>query len=614
MTNLEAALDYLKEGFRVFPVKLDKTPYTQHGLKDATQLQVAVKEYWAWWPNAGIGLVTDGMVVLDFDKKSGGAESYKAMVAKFGALPKTRTHRTGGGGLHYIYRNPNGSNIRNTAGLAGYAGVDLRANGGYIVAPPSKHISGKCYEVFDPAPIIPAPSWLVDLIKQQRGTSLAIPSDGEPIPEGHRNATLASMAGSMRRKGMTSEEIEAALLVINRRCNPPLDPKAVSRIASSVARYQPNDSIMSSNVSRMSDLTVTGSDASIELLEKSVESVESVDGVEKVLKSVEIDKSNVINAAAYTKLARQVDQWLTLHAGETFDLDIICRQMGIANAVARNYVTRKLSYELKHERVDKHNRLYTAIIRSEKKIDWTNALTTDLFPIKWPYAVDPDDESTFGFDGHVDISPGDIIVLAGVSNMGKTAWCLNLLWENMDTHACTLMGNEYTPGKFKRRVAKMDWKNPLLEDGTPKFELIEKREGWKYAIRPDNINIIDWINLNDCFYQIGSIIEGIQSKLRKGIAVICLQKDSSKALGLGGGFSEHLASLYLAIDFERCTVRKAKEWHGKNPNGKMYGFKIYDGVKFGHIHEVKLCFKCKGTGIIMGSQCGICLGQGSVDI
>ena len=59
-TMMQAALNYIAEGFRVFPVKPDKKPHNEHGLKEATQLQIGVKSYWTKWPDAGIGIVTDG--------------------------------------------------------------------------------------------------------------------------------------------------------------------------------------------------------------------------------------------------------------------------------------------------------------------------------------------------------------------------------------------------------------------------------------------------------------------------------------------------------------------------------------------------------------------------
>jgi len=250
---LDAALLYIGHGFKVFPVKPDKKPLTPHGLKDATQTKAGVREYWTRWPNAGIALVTDGLMVLDFDAKNGGLESKAMMEAKFGSLPCTKTHRTGGGGEHWIYRNPNGADIRNTVTFAEYRGVDLRANGGYIVVPPSSHQSGGRYEIIDDSEIATAPSWLMDLATEKRTKmQKMVSSDSQLIPEGQRNAKLASLAGTMRRRGMSHEAIEAALLEVNRQqCSPPLSDDEIIRIARSITRYEPEYS------SRQAETVVT---------------------------------------------------------------------------------------------------------------------------------------------------------------------------------------------------------------------------------------------------------------------------------------------------------------------------------------------------------------------
>jgi len=88
---IQAALSYVAQGFKIFPVKPDKKPLTPHGLKDATQTQSGVREYWTRWPDAGIALVTDGLMVLDFDAKNRGLESKVDMETKYGSLPRTRT-------------------------------------------------------------------------------------------------------------------------------------------------------------------------------------------------------------------------------------------------------------------------------------------------------------------------------------------------------------------------------------------------------------------------------------------------------------------------------------------------------------------------------------------
>jgi len=241
---IKAALSYIEQGFKVFPVKPDKKPLTPHGFKDATKAESRAREYWTRWPDAGIALVSDGLLVLDFDVKNDGLKSKAAIEARYGLLPRTRTHRTGGGGEHWIYRNPNGANVRSTVSFVGYPGVDLRANGGYIVVPPSPHESGRRYEVLDDNEIAPAPDWLINLATKKRIEARRTSSRIELIPEGKRNSRLTSVAGSMRRQGMSRESIEAALQDVNQRqCSPPLPDDEVTRIAQSVTRYAPELSL-----------------------------------------------------------------------------------------------------------------------------------------------------------------------------------------------------------------------------------------------------------------------------------------------------------------------------------------------------------------------------------
>ncbi len=242
MNMMDAALSYVAEGFSVFPVKLDKKPLTEHGLKDATQLQIRVKDFWTQHPDASIGLLTDGLIVIDFDAKSGGKKSKEEIEVKYGKLPRTRTHRTGGGGLHYLYRNPNGSKVGNTVKLGGYVGVDLRANGGYIVVPPSPHPSGKKYEVLDAGDVMVAPDWIMELTKVKAIQILE--TNEQPLTAGQRNATFASLAGYMRKRGISQEALESALLTINQiQSNPPLSESEVRIIAKSIARYNPDGTL-----------------------------------------------------------------------------------------------------------------------------------------------------------------------------------------------------------------------------------------------------------------------------------------------------------------------------------------------------------------------------------
>ncbi|MBI2859183.1 MAG: bifunctional DNA primase/polymerase [Chloroflexi bacterium] len=260
-TMLDAALALVDEGFKVFPCcwptpdgkcgcghtpphidnNIGKAPVGRNGFKDATQLQIRVREFWTKYPLANIGVQTEGLIVPDIDARSGGFESKQALIAKFGPLPRTRVNRTGGGGEHWLYaaRDRSASLVKT---LPGFPGIDVKGKGGYILGPGSLHVSGNRYEVIDDAPIAVAPEWLDALSVRANPAPVAATGGnghGEPIPSGQRDNTLASLAGSMRRRGMTSEEIFPALVAVNQRVVPPMDEADIRRIAESIGRYEP---------------------------------------------------------------------------------------------------------------------------------------------------------------------------------------------------------------------------------------------------------------------------------------------------------------------------------------------------------------------------------------
>jgi len=248
-TMLNAALKLASQGFKVFPlIPRGKKPFPgSNGFKDATQMQARVREFWTEHPDANIGLRCDGLLVLDFDGKAG-IESKRELEAKYGKLC-TWGVRTGGGtseepkeqGEQRIYRVPTDLNIRPGAGKYGYPNMDIRANDSYILALPS--ITRLPYETIDDSPIANAPAWVIELaMKPQR--HVEVMSDGEPIPKGQRNATLTSLAGTMRRRAMPETAILAALQEVNKsQCQPPLPEYDVRKVARSIGRYGPAEPI-----------------------------------------------------------------------------------------------------------------------------------------------------------------------------------------------------------------------------------------------------------------------------------------------------------------------------------------------------------------------------------
>ena len=259
VTRLNAALSYAMRGFYVFPLYEPlasscscgdaecahpaKHPRTPHGCLDATTEDAQIRAWWTRSPNANVGIATEpsGLIVLDVDPRHGGDESMRALKAEHTGL-ETLVALSGGGGEHYYFRATSAMASRTNALGSRYPGIDVRASGGYIIAPPSAHISGRSYEWEASSPNEPGdvPAWLTALLTKNEREPIAGADDDAPIVEGQRNATLARLAGQLRRHGMSAKAIEDALLAMNaRQCVPQLPKHEVRAIATSIGRYPP---------------------------------------------------------------------------------------------------------------------------------------------------------------------------------------------------------------------------------------------------------------------------------------------------------------------------------------------------------------------------------------
>jgi hypothetical protein len=257
ISKLDAALIYAGRGWRVFPCEdAGKKPRILKWQERATTDEATIREWWRKWPDANVGLAmgaASGLIALDVDPRHGGDASLTELIEQYGELPQTMRAATGGGGQHLLFQYPEGATIRNSASSLG-EGLDVRGEGGFIIAPPSVHESGRVYEWLNATSPAPLPEWLLKLLTQAKQASTALPRKqhaevkSEPltgvlIPDQQRNTTLFKIACSLRGKGAPYEEIEAAVFeVYERRCAklPVMDASELRKIAASAMRYQPN--------------------------------------------------------------------------------------------------------------------------------------------------------------------------------------------------------------------------------------------------------------------------------------------------------------------------------------------------------------------------------------
>lgn len=269
--TLAAALSYVRRGWSALPEhtigpdgictcnrpscdKPGKHPrgdtWGQFQAKIAAETEVRL--WFKRWPAAGVGIATgavSGLVVLDVDPRHGGDESLKDL----GPLPDTVTAITGGGGQHLYFAHPGGM-VKNRSGFL--PGLDIRGDGGQVVAPPSMHASGRQYE-WEPgyAPgemaLAPIPPALLALITETGGAVWGeqpraarddldgyAAGEGE-VPEGERNMTMTRLAGRWFGEGDSPDKVLRQLLYVNQMCcRPPLERSEVQIILRSIHQAQ----------------------------------------------------------------------------------------------------------------------------------------------------------------------------------------------------------------------------------------------------------------------------------------------------------------------------------------------------------------------------------------
>lgn len=208
---LSAALDYALRGWRVIPIiPGGKRPAIPAWTRDATTDPQTIRHWWTGpGRECGVGIVTghgSGLWVLDVDVHPGrdGRDTLADLIHEHGPLPDTPTVITGSGGRHLYFRWP-GWDPGTTAGRLG-PGLDVRADGGQVVAPPTIHPGGRPYQWElspDEVDVACAPDWLLDLLRpstrRQRPRATLTTTDRP----GDRWAATVSFADLLERDGAT---------------------------------------------------------------------------------------------------------------------------------------------------------------------------------------------------------------------------------------------------------------------------------------------------------------------------------------------------------------------------------------------------------------------------
>ena len=500
--------------------------------------------------NRNVGIAcgpASGILVIDVDdvvkfnkmaKANGWAED----------MPMTRTHETATGKPHFIYAYPkNGKRYGNRSfkdpdgEIDSRTGkvktvFDIRGLGGQVVAPGSINPdTGKRYTIRHDIPIAPAPKWLLDLAlhneqpqsQPKQASSFDGNLQGLQVPYAVRRLIEGGEV-----KGKRSEAIMSVL----------------------------NALVMKA---KLSDKAIIDLFESYPIGEKYRE---KGDTREKwLLQQVEKVKASNNNDGLTAKLKLWVDQ-----APGTFPIRDIKEEFHIFDEKSMNtlYVSlHRLEKERIIEKEGTKRGVYRRIEKDVQIMDFlnVNGNNVDLW-------------LPFGIDKLVRLYPGNIILLAGEIESGKTALMLNIIKENMKTWKVHYFNSEMGEVELRERLLLFD--DIKLEDW--KFRPIEHNDNFHDVIVPGegNLNIIDYVELVKDFYLVGGEISKIHKRLEGAIAIVAIQKNPGVDHGLGGWRSYEKPRLALNISRGEIEIVKCKNYIGKHsPRGRKFQFKIVNGCR-----------------------------------
>jgi hypothetical protein len=268
----------------------------------------------------------------------------------------------------------------------------------------------------------------------------------------------------------------------------------------------------------------------------------------KSLQSQEIENVTKEQPNVTEPLAKRIEDWVKDSSG-WFSYDDIDKEFGIHadnNKLNRRVIIKRLKDLGIVEQHIKNNKLYRYINTSVRLIDFKSGNKVTPIQLKYP----------FGIEYYFNTYPGNIIVVAGSPDAGKTAFLLNLIRMNQYDFSIYYQSSEMGRDELQNRL--MNFEGIDLQDWN--FTAEERSSNFADVIHPNCVNIIDYMELSGDFYMVADYLRQIHDKLGGGIAIVALQKDPKAPQGRGGTFGLEKPRLYLNMDSGQILIRKAKNW------------------------------------------------------
>ena len=527
MTNKEYALLYNRQlGWNVFPVGKNKRPFFkwQSGENDLQKIKVTPEMIGKWWtdyPDANIACVTgaiSNVAVIDLDVYKGKAGEVVKELQKY--VPRETKHAisvTPRGGLHY-YFSCKDENIRNNSDII--PNTDLRANGGYIVLPPSTNGEGMPYQwKIKPSAVKfePLPDPYIKYISSCASKRFKTPQDvSKMFNEGRRDEDLFHTANCLIKGGM--EESGAF--------------KVLERV---VSTWKEPDNV----------------DKNKWIVDKINSAVNRDDRKERHWKE-------------------EVENWIALQKG-FWKVSECNNALQAASKQEKSNVRTVIQRLVKEDILTHHSKqagIYRSVEKDCEEIDYLNA-SDETMDIKFPFELE---RKSLTY-------PKSLILVAGEPNAGKTAFMLNMVEMNMHKYEIDYLSSELGAQMLRARLRKFN--RPL---DSWKFRPRLRAENFADVINPTGFNIVDFLEVHgDNFPYVGQWLKDIFDKLTTGVALIAIQRKHGERMGRGGlaTLEKPILVLNMGVD-NKVEIIKCKAYANEliNPNGWVLNYKLVQGCKF----------------------------------
>jgi hypothetical protein len=267
-------------------------------------------------------------------------------------------------------------------------------------------------------------------------------------------------------------------------------------------------------------------------------------------------------------LTQEVKDLISITSGY-FRASRIYQEIPNGNKISIRVILSRLVEEDIIERVGKEDGIFRRIENDEQRLD-----------IRQKSSGEKNLLMPFNLEEKVKILPKNIIIVGGTPDSGKTAFLLNVASMNRNTQDIFYFISEMGLDEYQGRVDPMGIDR---EEWHSKITTVERSSNFQDVIRPDGLNIIDFLELSgDDYLKVGEHIRRIWEKLTTGVCFIAIQKRYGTDLPQGGIGAIEKARLVLSFDRGIVKIVKAKNWRDgrSNPNGLEMEFKLIDGWKF----------------------------------